>query len=89
MSKEKKYYYSVYEKGSEAEYRFEYNSIWSKDRLDFIAEEIADDYFSNHDGWEASWPLNIYIWDDKHEYIGACSVEMEAQPAFYAYVMKE
>lgn len=27
----------------------------------YAAAGCADDYHSNHDGWEATWPLNLYL----------------------------
>ena len=84
------YYYSVYEKEPEEEYRWEYNVglIFLYD-YDLIAEEMAKDYFDNHDGWESSWPVNIYMWNDKQEYIGTYSVELEHKPVFHAVEVKE
>lgn len=29
--------------------------------LQFLAEECAADYHRNHDGWEAEFPIEIYI----------------------------
>lgn len=51
--------------------------------IKFLAEEMAEDYFNNSDGWERSWPLTFRI----HDGIGLFNdveVEMEAVPTFYA-----
>ena len=52
---------------------------------DYIAQDAADDFFSNHDGWEASWPLIITL----HTIKGGLEksrmiVDMEAVPTFTA-----
>ena len=50
--------------------------------LDTLCTVLAEDLFHNHDGWEASWPMTIYIWFDD-EYMGAYSVDMETVPVFH------
>jgi hypothetical protein len=55
----------------------------------FMAQEAAQDYWDNHDGWEASWPLEFSL----HETEGGAevarfAVQMEAEPVFYAVVAK-
>ena len=68
--------------GEESFYEFE----TTEDDFDrFTAQEVAQDYYDNHDGWEASWPLEFSL----HETEGGAElarfvVEMEAEPVFYA-----
>jgi hypothetical protein len=58
--------------------------------LEDLAEEMAEDYYDNHDGWEyKDWPYDIYIWDEDGKYLGASTVHMEYSPNFYAYPKKE
>ena len=48
-------------------------------------EKAADDYHSNHDGWECGWPLEFDVWDyDTEEYVGRYSVDRETVPQFHA-----
>ncbi|MGY6251520.1 hypothetical protein ACXIUS_28985 [Bosea thiooxidans] len=49
-----------------------------------VATDLAEDYHHNHDGWEASWPLELRIYKDAAE-VARFSVEREIQPVFYAY----
>jgi hypothetical protein len=57
--------------------------------LEALAEFCADEYHSNHDGWENSWPLNISIAESEDgAIIATFSVEREAQPVFYATKVK-
>lgn len=50
--------------------------------LQDAAEEAADDYHSNHDGWENSWPLTICVEQDGKT--GQFIVDREARPHFTA-----
>jgi hypothetical protein len=54
----------------------------------YIAEEAAQDFHSDHDGWEADWPLTIAVMKDG-EVLGKFTVEREAVPEFQAYEIKE
>ena len=53
-----------------------------------LAEKIAESYFSDHDGWEAVWPLPFTLWyyedtaETERVFLGTYSVEMEAVPQF-------
>lgn len=51
-----------------------------------MAEECAEDYHLNHDGWEDSWPVTITLYDDAEgeTAIAKYSVDREAVPHFYA-----
>lgn len=55
---------------------------------ELIAMKAAEDYFSEHDGWEDSWPQMFYFWDEDHNELFEASVGMEAQPAFSARLSK-
>ena len=46
------------------------------------AEVAAQDYFDNHDGREASWPMLITVFDDHTE--KTYEVELESAPVFAA-----
>ncbi len=49
-----------------------------------IADELAEDYNDNHDGWEASWPLELRIYGDGQE-VARFEVEKEMVPSFSAW----
>ncbi len=51
--------------------------------LEEIAQEAAEDYFHQHDGWESVWPIDFYIYEND-KLIGVCNVEKESQPLFTA-----
>lgn len=54
--------------------------IW----YDSIIENAAREYFENHDGWEAKWPLDIELFYEGKS-LGVFTVEQEQEPVFYAY----
>lgn len=49
------------------------------------AEACAEDYFHNHDGFEANWPLTFAIFDGfAGPEIGRWEVALEYEPSFNA-----
>lgn len=72
------------------DYKFEYKqekhlSVLNEYDQLALAEHCAEDYHSNHDSWEASWPLNIslYLSETGSEPVAVFEVEREARPVFY------
>jgi hypothetical protein len=63
---------------------WELSTNWDTEHLDYIAEECADDYHGNHDGWESSWPVTFMMWDDQGQELGSCEVERDVEPVFRA-----
>lgn len=52
---------------------------------DSIAEQCAEDWHSNFDGWEASWPRVFLLFADKHSPpFAKFKIEREYDPVFYA-----
>jgi hypothetical protein len=49
-----------------------------------VAEAAARDFFSEHDGWEASWPIEFSIFNVDDGFIGAFKVYCESVPQFSA-----
>ena len=49
-----------------------------------MAEAAAQDYWSNHDGFEARWPLTFEILLPDGGLIGSAAVEMDHEPVFTA-----
>lgn len=60
---------------------------WDQETL---AEDCADDWFSNHDGWERrSWaeghPVTFNLTDEQGKIIVSFAVACEYEPRFSAY----
>lgn len=54
-----------------------------------LAETCAEDYYSNHDGWEhRSWPqgdpMEFWVYDESKKMIGKFDVYLEFEPTFSA-----
>ena len=74
----------TYEFSGEDEPTFCIDSVWTEpDEYDWLAEEVAEDYHANHDGWEDDWPVTFTIWKGD-ECLGKWSVDLEAVPSFSA-----
>lgn len=55
------------------------------DRWDrYTAQDLAQDYHNEHDGWESSWPLTFVLLDDDGTKKARYSIEREVEPVFYA-----
>lgn len=57
--------------------------------LQWLVEEMADDYVSNHDGWEIceNWHgdyREFAVWDTDKTFIGKFDVLMEYEPTYSA-----
>lgn len=86
-SKDEKHQYCIVyddEVGTEElEPDYSFNSNWDADDLEWLAEDAAKDYHSNHDGWEASWPIKLALFKDDI-CLGKFEVELEFEPSFSA-----
>ncbi|MES2367737.1 MAG: hypothetical protein V4563_17805 [Pseudomonadota bacterium] len=51
-------YYKT-EQDMESAYECPDSEDWDVDT--FAASQCADDYHSNHDGWECTWPMEFYL----------------------------
>jgi len=51
---------------------------------DLVVTDLADYYHSNHDGWEAQWPLQIRIYEGGAE-LARFAVERDYEPVFMAF----
>lgn len=77
-------YYSVPEHDAETRYRIA-ETTWNFDDPDCLAEECAENYHSEHDGWEATWPLTFAMHETEDGPERArMNVEREAVPSFTA-----
>lgn len=58
--------------------------------LESLAEQCAEDFYDNHDGWEyGNWcsgsePITFYIWVDENTKV-SYDVYMEFNPSFSAH----
>lgn len=82
------YFYSCDEYESEARHQHKVQGSWSlADSWDcrMLAQEAADDYHSNHDAWEAPWPLVFALYGSEDgEEVARFSVDRELQYRFTA-----
>jgi hypothetical protein len=67
---------------------YQFSSDWDESEGNGIARDAAEDYHSNHDGWESIWPIKITVYKMDGSLIGKYSVDREAVPQFYAYEIK-
>ncbi|MFP8522818.1 hypothetical protein [Klebsiella oxytoca] len=51
--------------------------------FEMMAQDAAEDYWDNHDGWESRWPLDIELFVDGGS-AGVFEVAMEMEPTFSA-----
>jgi hypothetical protein len=81
---------SVWYSRGEGEYRYEMTThdawvITDPDDHEHLAEKCADDFHSEHDGWEANWPLRITLYATKTgPAVATFEVEREYEPRFNA-----
>lgn len=64
--------------------RYRFTSIWDAETLEYLAEDAAEDFHNNHDGWESEWPLTFNIYDTDDNLLGTCTVDREHNPTFSA-----
>lgn len=50
--------------------------------IEHIAEEAAEDYHQNRDGWDCSWPITFTVATEDGKEIGDVQVERESVPHF-------
>jgi hypothetical protein len=77
-----KIFYAV--DGEDFENSYEMETNWNKDRAHYIAQDAADEYHRNHDGWERGWPLDFEIFLENGESLGVFEVERKYDPIFSA-----
>lgn len=61
------------------------DQIWGEEDIDELAESAAEDFWNNHDGFEASWPINFEILTADGVPLGKRRVEQDVEPVFSAY----
>ena len=77
------WWYSVSDCGGD-DSRFQLDGI--AEALRDVAVDAAEDYHSNHDGWESHWPLMFTIYESEEgPPVARFEVERETVPAFHAW----
>ncbi len=56
---------------------------------EFIIEEIAENYYFNHDGCKYKWPLTFTIYNKEKIILGKTKIYLDYEPIFYSYFKKE
>ena len=67
----------------------EFVSGLDEEDSEYLAQNAAEDYHSNHDGWEASWPLEITLFREDETTIGVFDVDRDVEPVFIAREVKK
>ena len=70
--------------GSPDEDYYEFSSFFDPENGEFLAQDAAEDYHSNHDGWESSWPIELILLDSEGVLIGKYIVDRDVAPVFSA-----
>lgn len=59
------------------------NTHWNiHEDTNYVAEEAAEQYHDDHDGFEATWPLLIQLFDEDNNSVALQEVEREFEPVF-------
>ena len=75
------WFYSVPETSGDLRHRYESSH---RDR-GFVAEECADQYFAECDGWDDTWPLVFVLFEtEEGPEVARFTVEREDVPTFNA-----
>lgn len=54
-----------------------------------IAEQCANDYWTKHQGYECSWPLDVNLFrEEEGELLATVNVSMDMSPTFIGRVVK-
>jgi len=73
-------------------YDIEHDKCEDEWEYEWLVEKCAEDYHSNHDGWEhRSWPngtLPFFLFDSEMNLIGVYNVALEFEPSFAAWKQK-
>ncbi len=82
MADKNKYFYSI----DNAADCYEIESIWDiEEDGEYLAEDAAENYHSEHDGWEDTWPIKINLHkEDEGDVVATYGVDLEHTPTFSA-----
>lgn len=54
-------------------------------RVHDVAEDAAEQFHANHDGWEAAWPVVFRLYPPGSDTFVRVKVERDYEPTFSAY----
>ena len=57
------------------------SNLNNPDNAWMIADEVGDDYWSNHDGFEVAWPLQFAIFENEGDVNPLYCIEVSAEPS--------
>ena len=60
-----------------------FETVWDIDDPEYMAEDAADHFYANNDGWESSWPVFFELYGDGVS-LGVFEVDLEFNPTFSA-----
>jgi len=78
-----KYYILNQESPEDAE-GFKSHWEWASDCNEYIAQDAAEHFYRDGDGWETEWPVEIAILSDDGKELGRFEVEQKLVPTFSA-----
>jgi hypothetical protein len=65
------------------DYKFSIESNWSDEDPEWLAEDCAEDFYKNRDGWESHWPITFYLYNlGEDDHFAVVEVGMEFEPTF-------
>lgn len=64
------------------DYNYEYNCFSRHLDIGEAAEEFAQYYYDNYDGWDDTWPLTFYVGDENGRLLGKVKVDVDWSPSF-------
>jgi hypothetical protein len=73
--------YIIEDNGQTIDDAFEFETNWTENNLEELAEATADNYYSEHEGWDASWPLTFQLFTTKKN-LGRFKIQLEFDPLF-------
>lgn len=80
----KTYEYTVFGEAN----RHVFASAYVPDSTWWLAEDAAEDFYNNRDGWECKWPIRFDIYNGE-KWLGAHEVHLEMKPSFTAFDIVE
>ena len=61
----------------------EVESVWDGDDPEMVADDCATNFYNEHDGREATWPLTFEIVGEDGASLGRYEIHLEFDPSFY------
>lgn len=78
-----KHTYKYLKEGRRPDDLIAFLSDWDAVDPEYIAQDAAQHYYDECDGWESTWPIKFEIFDGQ-ESLGIYEVHLEHEPTFSA-----